>query len=106
MVLTKPRFASFEDYLAADPSSLPESKFEYWDGELVSVMPESIGNDSIANFVFVLLVGMGLPIHLLRPGKIEVEVIGRPRTRIPDFLALEEDHLTLLHRRATINLSC
>ncbi len=102
MVFTKPRFANFEAYLAADPSELPEGHFEYWDGELVPVMSESIGNDSIANFMFAILLGMGIPIQLLRPGKIEVEVTGRPRTRIPDFLFLEEVHLTLLNRRATI----
>ena len=102
MVFTKPRFASFEDYLAADSSELPEGTFEYWDGELTSVMSESIGNDSIANFMFAILLRMGIPIQLLRPGKIEVEVPGRPRTRIPDFLLLEEVHLALLNRRATI----
>jgi Uma2 family endonuclease len=102
MVFAKPRFASFEAYLTADPSELPEGKFEYWDGELVPVMSESIGNDSIANFMFAILLGIGIPMQLLRPGKIEVEVPGRPRTRIPDFLFLEEVHLTLLNRRATI----
>ncbi len=99
---TKPRFASFEAYLAAEPSELPEGTYEYWDGELIPVMSESIGNDSIANFMFAILLGMGIPIQLLRPGKIEIEVPGRPRTRIPDFLLLEEIHLTLLNRRATI----
>jgi Uma2 family endonuclease len=99
---TKPRFASFESYLLMDPSELPEGHFEYWDGELVSVMSESIGNDSIANFMFAILLGMGIPIQILRPGKVEVEVPGRPRTRIPDFLLLEEVHLSLLERRATI----
>jgi Uma2 family endonuclease len=102
MVFTKPRFASFEAYLAADPSELPEGHFEYWDGELVPIMSESLGNGTIADQLFLLLVAFGIPFQLLRPHFCEVEVPGRPRTRIPDFLLLEDVHLTLLNKRATI----
>jgi Uma2 family endonuclease len=102
MVFTKPRFASFEAYLAADPSELPEGQFEYWDGELVPVMSESLGNGTIADQLFLLLVAFGIPFQLLRPHFCEVEVPGQPRTRIPDFLLLEDVHLTLLNKRATI----
>jgi Uma2 family endonuclease len=97
-----PQFTSFEAYLAADPSDLPEGRYEYWDGELVPVMTESIGNDGIANYLMVLLMQAGIPLRLLRPGRIEVVVPGRPRTRYPDFVVLEEVHLTLLKSRATI----
>ena len=55
MTFTKVRFASFEEYLTADPSDLPESRCEYWDGELVPVMTESPENDDIANYIFFLL---------------------------------------------------
>jgi hypothetical protein len=48
-----PQFKRFEEYLGADPSDLPEGRFEYWDGELVPVMSESIGNDAIANFILL-----------------------------------------------------
>ena len=65
MVFTKPRFSSFEAYLMTDPSELPEGSCEYWDGELVPVMSESIGNDSIANFMFAILLGMGIRIQIL-----------------------------------------
>lgn len=102
MTFTKSRFASFEDYLAADPSDLPEGFYEYWDGELVELMTESLFNDTIANFIFIALLEFGIPMQLLRPGKIEVAVPGKPRTRIPDFTVLDEIHLTLLQRRATI----
>jgi Uma2 family endonuclease len=95
-------FTSFEEYLAADPADLPEGCYEYWDGELVPVMSESIGNDTIANFIFLALVEAGLPFRLIRPGKVEVVVPDRPRTRYPDLVVLAEVHLTLLKRRATI----
>jgi Uma2 family endonuclease len=97
-----PQFTSFAAYLAADPADLPEGRYEYWDGELVPVMSESIGNDTIANFIFLALVEAGLPFRLIRPGKVEVVVPGRPRTRYPDLVVLEEVHLTLLKSRATI----
>ncbi len=102
MVFTKPRFVSFEDYLAAEPSELPEGKFEYWDGELVPVMSESIGNINIATYLFALLIQAGFSPQLLCPGQIEVVVPGKPKTRFPDLTVLEEVHLTLLGRRGTI----
>jgi Uma2 family endonuclease len=103
MALTKARFASFEKYLAAKPSDLPEARCEYWNGELIPVMSESIGNDTIANFIFLALLAIGLPFKLVRPGSIEIVVNGKPRTRFPDLTVLEEIHLTLLKRRATIS---
>ena len=102
MTFTKSRFVSFEDYLAADPSDLPEGFYEYWDGELVEVMTESLFNDTIANFMFVVLLEAGVPMELLRPGRVEVAVPGRPRTRFPDLTVLDEIHITLLEKRATI----
>ena len=102
MVFTKPRFASFEDYLAADASELPEGTFEYWDGELTSVMSESIGNINIATYLFALLIQAGFSPQILCPGQIEVVVPGKPKTRFPDLTVLEEVHLTLLGRRGTI----
>ncbi|MCY7408565.1 MAG: Uma2 family endonuclease [Alkalinema sp. CAN_BIN05] len=102
MTFTKSRFVSFEAYLAAEPCDLPEGFYEYWDGELVEVMTESLFNDTIANFIFVVLLEAGVPMELLRPGKVEVAVPGRPRTRFPDLTVLDEIHITLLEKRATI----
>ena len=102
MVFTKPRFASFEAYLTADPSELPEGYFEYWDGELVPVMSESGVNDFLANYLFSLLLIAGIPIELIRPHSCEVEVPGRPRTRYPDLTILDPAHLPLIERRNTI----
>jgi Uma2 family endonuclease len=104
MIVTQPRFASFEDYLAADPSELPEGRFEYWDGELVGVMTESLGNVTIANYLLILLMQSGIPVPLIQPHACELEVSGRPRSRFPDLVVLDEAHLSLLKSRLTITL--
>ena len=102
MTVTQARFTSFEAYLSAEPSDLPEGRCEYWDGKLVPVMTESIENDDIANYLYLLLIQMGIYRKLIRPGKVEVEVIGKPRSRFPDLTVLDDVHLTLLKKRATI----
>ena len=102
MTFTKTRFASFEEYLSAEVSDLPEGLYEYWDGELVPVMSESLGNDTIALFIQLRLIAIGVPFQLIRPHNCEIEVIGRPRTRLPDLTIMDEIHLTLLDRRLTI----
>jgi Uma2 family endonuclease len=101
MTFTKARFASFEEYLTADPSDLPEGRCEYWDGELVPVMAESLGNGTIAAFIFLTLVAIGIPFKLIRHN-CEVEVPGRPQSRIPDLTVIDDIHVTLLKKRATI----
>jgi Uma2 family endonuclease len=95
MTFTKVRFSSFEEYLTAEVSDLPEGRCEYWDGELVPVVESKI-NDDIANYIFFLLLQMGVYRRLLSPGKVEVEVIGRPRTRFPDLTVMEERHILLM----------
>jgi Uma2 family endonuclease len=103
MTVAKARlYKSFEAYLAADPSLLPEGRFEYWDGALIPVMSESIWNDEIANYLLVLLMQAGVNFRLIRPHSCEISVPGKPRTRFPDLVILDETHLALLARRATI----
>ena len=102
MTYTKQRFASFEDYLTAEPSDLPEGRCEYWDGELVEVMTESIKNNAIAILILLSLVAIGVPFRLIRPGGAEVEVVGKPKNRFPDLTVLSEVHLSLLEKRLTI----
>ena len=96
MTFTQARFANFEAYLSADMSDLPEGRCEYWDGELVPVMTESKINDDIANYIFFLLLQMGVYRKLLCPHSCEVEVIGKPRTRFPDLTVLEDVHIGLM----------
>ena len=98
MIYTKQRFASFEEYLATDIADLPEGRCEYWDGELVEVMTESIFNDSLANYLYFLLIQAGIFNELIRPHSCEVEVIGRPKTRFPDLTILDDVHLTLMEK--------
>ena len=102
MTFTKARFSSFEAYLTAEVSDLPEGRCEYWDGELVEVMTESGGNDALANYLYLLLVQAGIYHKLIRPGRAEVEVIGKPKTRFPDLTVLDEVHLPLVESRLTI----
>ena len=101
MTFTKARFASFEEYLTADVSDLPEERCEYWDGELVPVMTESLGNGTIATFILLMLVAIDIPFELIRHN-CEVEVIGKPQSRIPDLTIIDEIHVMLLKKRATI----
>ncbi len=102
MTFTKARFASFEEYLTADVSDLPEGRCEYWDGELVPVMSESLGNGTIAIFIQLALIAIGIPFQLIRPHSCEIEVPGTPQSRIPDLTVIDEIHVTLLKKRATI----
>jgi Uma2 family endonuclease len=102
MTFTKARFASFEEYLTAEPSDLPEGRCEYWDGELVPVMAESLGNGTIAIFIQLALIAIGIPFQLIRPHSCEIEVPGTPQSRIPDLTVIDEIHVTLLKKRATI----
>jgi Uma2 family endonuclease len=102
MTFTKARFTSFEEYLTAEVSDLPEGRCEYWDGELIEVMTESSGNDAIAIFIQLALIAIGVPFKLIRPGRAEVEVIGKPRTRFPDLTVLDALHLPLVEKRLTI----
>lgn len=96
MTFTKARFASFEEYLTADVSDLPEGRYEYWDGELVPVMSESLLNEAIANYLAFVLFQMGINSDLISPGKVQVVVNGRPRTRFPDLTLLDDAHLVLM----------
>ena len=98
----KKQFKSFEDYLATDPSNLPEGRYEYWQGELVPVMSESGFNALLANCLFLALANAGVPVAILRPHSCEVEVPGMPRTRFPDLTVLTEEHVALIERRERV----
>ena len=101
-IAKSPQFKSFEAYLAAEPGELPEGRYEYDDGELIPLMAESELNNASANFLFLTLVNLGIPFRLIQPHSCEIEVPGRPRTRIPDLTVLDEAHIPLLQRRSTI----
>jgi Uma2 family endonuclease len=96
------QFRNFEEYLTTAVSVLPEGRFEYWDGELVEVMTESLLNDGIAKYLMFMLMNIGIPLDLIFIHSCEVAVPGRPRTRFPDLVLLAEPHRELLAKRATI----
>ena len=96
MTFTKTKFSSFEAYLTANVSDLPEGRCEYWDGELIPVMSESLLNEAIANYLYLVMWQMGIPIDLISPGKVNIVVSGRPRTRFPDLTLLDDAHLVLM----------
>jgi Uma2 family endonuclease len=101
-VAKAPQFKSFEEYLVAGPDDLPEGRYEYGDGDLIEVMTESLFNDKIAKYLMFVFFDMGIPLDLIFTHSCEVEVTGRPRTRFPDLVLLEEVHRTWLAKRSTV----
>lgn len=111
MTQARTTFASFEEYLiwSDDPGNATEGQFEWVDGELVEVPPESGVNRTIANRIFFLLVATGLvPLELVHPGQCEVQVPvlqpKDPANRYPDLVILQPVHVALTQKRLTITL--
>ncbi|WP_017298209.1 Uma2 family endonuclease [Nodosilinea nodulosa] len=101
MVQTRPKFYSFDDYLAYDDGT--ENLYELFNGELIEVPPESGQNVQIANrlfLTFALLVG----IDRVRGHGLELEVRGEPKNRYPDLTVIQPEHIQLLAKRNTIRL--
>jgi Uma2 family endonuclease len=65
-------------------------------------MSEALGNCSIATFIQMALIAIGDQYKLICAHSCEVEVPGRPQSRIPDLTVIDEIHVTLLKKRATI----
>ncbi|KAM3101755.1 Uma2 family endonuclease [Phormidesmis sp. 146-12] len=106
MTVAKPRFSTFEEYLAYDDGS--DNRYELVDGALIKLPPESELNDSIANFLFLKFAALGIPFRLIRPGKCEIQVPVLHKqdaaNRYPDLVILDEVHLTLTQKRLTIKI--
>ena len=98
----KPRFQSFEEYLAYDDGT--EKRYELFNGELIEVPPESGINVQIATFLliqFASIVGH----RRVRGHGLELEVNGEPRNRYPDLTILREEHIKQLAKRNTVRLT-
>jgi Uma2 family endonuclease len=110
MTQAKLKFMSFEEYLtwSNDPENQMDGEYELIDGALVALMPESPENDAIANYLFLMLVSLGIAPRLVRPGKCEVQVpilqLGDAANRYPDLVILRPEHLNLMGKRLTITL--
>jgi Uma2 family endonuclease len=102
MVQTRPRFHSFDEYLAYDDGT--EKFYELFNGELIEVPPESGRNVQVANrllLIFAMLVG----IDRVRGHGLELEVRGEPKNRYPDLTVIQPEHIQLLAKRNTIRLT-
>ena len=102
MLITKPRFQTFAEYLQYEDNS--EESYELFNGELVEMPPESGFNYQIANrlfFVFALMLGT----DRVRGHGLELETRGEPKNRYPDLTIIREEHIQLLSKRNTILLT-
>jgi len=95
---------TFEQYLERDDDT--EKRYELVDGRLIELPPESEPNTSLANFLFLQLVGAGLPFRQVHPHSCELQVPvlqpGDPANRYPDLTILRPEHLELTRKRLTI----
>jgi Uma2 family endonuclease len=97
-----PRFESFENCLDYEDNN--NQLYELFNGELITVPPESGFNIGIANFLWAFF----LPIvghRRVRGNGLELEVDGEPRNRYPDLTIIKEEHIEQLRFRNTIRLS-
>ncbi|MEM6611307.1 MAG: Uma2 family endonuclease [Cyanobacteria bacterium P01_C01_bin.72] len=102
MIQVKPRFESFEEYIAFDNGT--DKLYELFNGELVEVPPESGINVQIANRLF-LIFALLLGTDRVRGHGLELEVNGEPRNRYPDLTILREEHIEQLAKRNTVRLT-
>ncbi|WNZ26180.1 Uma2 family endonuclease [Leptolyngbya sp. NK1-12] len=106
MTQAKPQFSTFQEYLSH--SADLDNRYEWIDGELIELPPESEFNLSIANFLFLKLVNAGIPLRLVHPHACELQVPvlqpGDAANRYPDLVVLRQEHLPLTQRRLTITL--
>ena len=99
---TRPRFYSFDDYLAYDDGT--EDFYELFNGELIQVPPESGYNTSVAFFLSIQLAALVGHLRVRLHG-LEVEVRGEPKNRYPDLTVIQPEHIQLLAKRNTIRLT-
>lgn len=102
MVQTRPRFFSFDDYLAYDDGT--EHFYELFNGELIEVPPESGYNTSVAFFLSIQLAALVGHLRVRLHG-LELEVRGEPKNRYPDLTVIQPEHIQLLAKRNTLRLT-
>ncbi|WP_017300429.1 Uma2 family endonuclease [Nodosilinea nodulosa] len=109
MAQAKVTFTTFEDYLAYSDGQTTEQRYQFIDGELVELPPESEPNDFVADSLqFYLAIANVVPRRLVKTHTCEVQVpvlqLGDPANRFPDLVVLRNEHLALTQRRLTITL--
>ncbi|MEB3175004.1 MAG: Uma2 family endonuclease [Cyanobacteriota bacterium] len=99
MLALRPRFHSFEAYLAYKDDS--DQRYELFNGELIAAPTESGLNFQIANRLFLIFALM-LGTDRVRGQGLELEVQGEPKNRFPDLTIIREEHIVQLSKRNTI----
>ena len=99
MIQAKPKFESFEEYLAYDDGT--EKLYELFNGGLVELPVEPGSNVVICNLLF-LSFAQQVNLRCIRPYGLELEVRGEPRNRYPDLTVIREEHVEQLRRRNTL----
>ena len=102
MIQVKPRFQSFEEYIAYDDGT--DKLYELFNGELIEVPPESGKNVQIATFLLIQFASL-IGYRRVRGHGLELEVNGEPRNRYPDLTILREEHIEQLAKRNTVRLT-
>jgi Uma2 family endonuclease len=106
IAMTTAQRLTFKEYLDYDDGS--DNRYELIDGRLIALPPESEPNTSLANYLFLQLVNLGISFRLVQPGRCEIQVPvldrGDPANRFPDLVLLREEHLELTQRRLTITV--
>lgn len=106
------RKLTFEEYANLDAEEwvkrgLPEGRCEYvneW--ELNELPSESEPNDFLARYLLFVLASSGIvPLRLIAIHTCEIAVVGKPKTRFPDLVILQEEHLELMKKRLFIQLT-
>lgn len=102
MLITKPRFQTFAEYLQYEDNS--DDSSELFNEKLVELPPESVLNFQIANFLFLTFASL-VGHRRVRGHGLELEVRGEPKNRYPDLTIIREEHIQLLSQRNTILLA-
>ncbi|MGG6270567.1 Uma2 family endonuclease [Leptolyngbya sp. AN03gr2] len=105
MTQAKPRFRTFEEYLNDDDGS--DRQYEWIDGELVELPPESEPNTAIAQELFWLFaIAQIVERRLIKLYACQLQVpvlqAGDAANRFPDLVILREEHLAVTRSQLTI----
>lgn len=101
MMSTKLSLADYFDITAKASPDKSENRFEFVNGEIIEIPPESSQNSLISLFLLTQFLRL-LPFWHLR--RMDTEIIVADRIRVPDLLVLGEDlaHALNQNRRSTI----
>jgi Uma2 family endonuclease len=88
---------TLEEYLTQDNQT--DQQYEFVDGALIEMPPESRLNSRISFFLALELAKL-IPISQIAHKDTEIETAGR--VRLPDLIVLLPDHAELLKQRGTI----